>query len=77
MTNIFAFGSFKGELSVHSRTSGLSSVWSTGLPVRGTGLPVRHQNAWKTHWRVTVSRPGFWDPVSEGIRRANPFLVIN
>ena len=24
--------------------------------------------------RQGVSRPGFWDPVSEGIRRANPFL---
>ena len=24
-----------------------------------------------------VSRPRFWDPVSEGIRRANPVLVTN
>ena len=24
-----------------------------------------------------VSRPGFWNPVSEGIRLANPVLVIN
>ena len=24
-----------------------------------------------------MSRPGFWDPVSEGIRQANPVLVTN
>ena len=24
-----------------------------------------------------MSRPGFWDPVSEGIRLANPVLVTN
>ena len=25
----------------------------------------------------TLSRPGFYNPVSEGIRRANPVLVTN
>ena len=24
-----------------------------------------------------MSRPGFWNPVSEGIRQANPVLVTN
>ena len=30
-------------------------------------------------WKLgsQLSHPGFWDPVSEGIRQANPVLVTN
>ena len=38
-----------------------------------TGLGIRYTDKFTPF----MSRPGFWDPVSEGIRRANPVLVTN
>ena len=53
MTNILHFEVLSLSCQCISRYTSLSSIWTTGLSVRGTGLPVRHQNARKTHWRVT------------------------